>query len=244
MTAAARPRTAPPPPPPPHPAPAPGQAYPTAEWRRGGGRPLTAGLEGLSAWLLAQHAAAHGPGARAEDIVLVLHFSPFGVGALGAAAARVGAALPPARVADSCLLAMYAQSQGGAPPAPAPAAGGAGGAAGGGASGSQPAPAAGGAATLQHLANLGSLVERFAPAWLPAAPWYVRPFAAGGGAADALSDARSMLVATRALSTRVWGDADAWRAFALGTSCPLADALGRAGCAQAARAVAGWRPPV
>lgn len=208
-------------------------------WRQDSGRPLTAALEALGTWLLQQHRAAHGASARASDIVLVLQFCPFGAAVLGRALERTGAALPPVRVADSCLLAKYAQSQLAPPAAAADGAG-----AGGASTSSQPlllpAAPADPSETLNHDAGLRSLVARFAPAWLPRASWYPKPGAGGGagaGAADALADARTALVMTRALSGRVWGDEEEWRAFALGMSAPLADVLGRAGYPDAGRAV-------
>jgi len=213
---------------------------------------------------MAQHRAAHGPGAPASDIVLVFHFAPFAAAVLAAALEREGAQLPPVRVADSCLLAKYAQSQlqeqrlrrdellgviddeggGGGDDAGASGSGaGAGPPAGSLSSPSLTAAADGAAAAgsparpsrphLRHDARLDALVAKFAPAWLTVAPWYRKT--------DALSDARSALLVTQALSAAAWGEAGAWRAFALGQSCGLVDVLGRAGYPDAAALVAGWR---
>jgi hypothetical protein len=226
--------------PPNHPA---EQRFPACEWHRDRGHDLAPALDAFAAWLLQQHRAAHGAAAPAADIVLVFHYAPFAATLLALALERAGAALPPVRVADSCLLAKYALSQLQAP-APAavsraaqqgrwldrvggvPAEGG-----------DEEVEDEGGAPPprphLRHDCRLDRLLQRAAPAWLALAPWFRR--------FDALSDARSALVLTQALSQEAWGGPDEWRAFALGTSCRLTDAFGRAGRPRAAALVQGWR---
>jgi hypothetical protein len=190
--------------------------------------------------------------------VLVLHFAPFGVPLLAAALQRAGVSFPPVRLADSWLLAKYLQSHI-YPPLPAGAASpraGAGAAA--AAAGVPPLMGPGGAElvvvrpTLRYDARLDALVGRFGPAWLHACPWYRRTdavaaaggssaaAAAGGAHFDALCDARAALVVTHALSEAAWRDAGAWRAFALGMSCPAAGAFGRAGHPGAAALMCLW----
>jgi hypothetical protein len=282
--------------------PLPPQKFPACNWEAApGAPPLRAALASLAEWACRQHAAAHGPGADPRDIVLVLHFAPFGVPLLAAALQREGVALPPVRLADSWLLAKYAQSQVYPPDPEAPASpppalqlqqpqppppqqqqpgrrrggrgassasdAGAASGSGGGAGGAAAVAAVAAAGpppiwppprrpTMKFDARLDSLVARFAPPWLPAAQWYLRTDAvarAGGSSAaaaaagahfDALCDARAAFVATAALSQAAWGDAAAWRAFALGMSWPAADAFARAGYAGAAALVSATAPAV
>jgi hypothetical protein len=205
------------------------QAFPACLWEARDGQPPAKGALGSFAdWLMQQHELAHGADAPASDIVLLLHYAPYGAPLLAAALEREGVRLPPVRVADSCLLAKYALSEVQAAQLAASVAGGSGS---GAQAGSSAAPLGSPRwqrrPHLRHPAGLKALVASHCPQWLASAPWY-RPLE------SALSDARCALVATAALSSAAWGADDAWRAFALGMSAPAADVFGRAGYPLAA----------